>query len=159
MISRLFSHHLLTPSTSYHPPLTTSDSQRLYGRERPYRTRPVQSSPSCTSLPIRWQAQWQIQPASCLPSSLLSSAWCVAKSCLQAHGSNMRADGNCFGHDLWLCVHGRSTSRVHVLTRATGLGAAYGTAKSGIGIAGVGTYRPDLIMKVSCKSPPFHIPP
>ncbi|CAG9995790.1 unnamed protein product [Clonostachys byssicola] len=29
----------------------------------------------------------------------------------------------------------------------TGLGAAYGTAKSGIGIAGVGTFRPDLIMK------------
>jgi V-type H+-transporting ATPase proteolipid subunit len=28
------------------------------------------------------------------------------------------------------------------------LGAAYGTAKSGIGIAGVGTFRPDLIMKV-----------
>ena len=28
-----------------------------------------------------------------------------------------------------------------------GMGAAYGTAKSGIGIAGVGTYRPDLIMK------------
>ncbi|OCK82485.1 vacuolar ATP synthase-like protein 16 kDa proteolipid subunit [Lepidopterella palustris CBS 459.81] len=27
------------------------------------------------------------------------------------------------------------------------IGAAYGTAKSGIGIAGVGTYRPDLIMK------------
>jgi len=32
----------------------------------------------------------------------------------------------------------------------TGAGAAYGTAKSGIGIAGVGTYRPDLIMKVCC---------
>lgn len=30
------------------------------------------------------------------------------------------------------------------------IGAAYGTAKSGIGIAGVGTYRPDLIMKVRC---------
>jgi hypothetical protein len=30
----------------------------------------------------------------------------------------------------------------------SGLGAAYGTAKSGIGIAGVGTFRPDLIMKV-----------
>ena len=29
-----------------------------------------------------------------------------------------------------------------------GMGAAYGTAKAGIGIAGVGTYRPDLIMKV-----------
>jgi len=29
-----------------------------------------------------------------------------------------------------------------------GMGAAYGTAKSGIGIAGVGTFRPDLIMKV-----------
>jgi V-type H+-transporting ATPase proteolipid subunit len=27
------------------------------------------------------------------------------------------------------------------------MGAAYGTAKSGIGIAGVGTFRPDLIMK------------
>lgn len=29
-----------------------------------------------------------------------------------------------------------------------GIGAAFGTAKSGIGIAGVGTFRPDLIMKV-----------
>ena len=28
------------------------------------------------------------------------------------------------------------------------MGAAYGTAKSGIGIAGVGIFRPDLIMKV-----------
>lgn len=28
-----------------------------------------------------------------------------------------------------------------------GVGAAYGTAKAGIGIAGVGTFRPDLIMK------------
>jgi V-type H+-transporting ATPase proteolipid subunit len=27
------------------------------------------------------------------------------------------------------------------------LGAAYGTAKSGMGIAGIGSYRPDLIMK------------
>ena len=33
-----------------------------------------------------------------------------------------------------------------------GAGAAYGTAKSGIGIAGVGTFRPDLIMKVQKKS-------
>lgn len=30
----------------------------------------------------------------------------------------------------------------------TAAGAAYGTAKSGIGIAGVGTFRADLIMKV-----------
>lgn len=30
----------------------------------------------------------------------------------------------------------------------TGAGAAYGTAKAGIGIAGIGTCRPDLIMKV-----------
>jgi V-type H+-transporting ATPase proteolipid subunit len=29
------------------------------------------------------------------------------------------------------------------------MGAAFGTAKSGIGIAGIGTYRPDLIMKVN----------
>ncbi|KAF1943685.1 V-type ATPase [Clathrospora elynae] len=27
------------------------------------------------------------------------------------------------------------------------MGAAYGTAKAGIGIAGIGSYRPDLIMK------------
>jgi V-type H+-transporting ATPase proteolipid subunit len=32
------------------------------------------------------------------------------------------------------------------------IGAAYGTAKSGIGIAGVGTFRPDLIMKVLNRS-------
>lgn len=30
----------------------------------------------------------------------------------------------------------------------TAAGAAYGTAKAGIGISGVGTFRPDLIMKV-----------
>lgn len=34
----------------------------------------------------------------------------------------------------------------------SGIGAAYGTAKSGIGIAGVGTFRPDLIMKASYYS-------
>ena len=37
-----------------------------------------------------------------------------------------------------------------ILTRS-GAGAAYGTAKSGIGIANVGTYRPDLIMKVRAR--------
>lgn len=37
----------------------------------------------------------------------------------------------------------------------TGAGAAYGTAKSGIGIAGVGTFRPDLIMKV--RRPPVKL--
>lgn len=36
-------------------------------------------------------------------------------------------------------------------------GAAYGTAKSGIGIAGVGTFRPDLIMKVSPTTLPIFI--
>ncbi|KAJ5833443.1 Vacuolar ATPase proteolipid subunit c [Penicillium riverlandense] len=36
---------------------------------------------------------------------------------------------------------------IRKLTILTGVGAAYGTAKSGIGIAGVGTFRPDLIMK------------
>ena len=29
------------------------------------------------------------------------------------------------------------------------LGAAYGTAKAGIGIAGMGTFRPDLYVKIS----------
>ena len=28
------------------------------------------------------------------------------------------------------------------------VGAAFGTAKSGIGIAGLGTFKPELIMKV-----------
>ncbi|QKX63546.1 uncharacterized protein TRUGW13939_10717 [Talaromyces rugulosus] len=37
----------------------------------------------------------------------------------------------------------RSTVYLHT----TAMGAAYGTAKSGIGIAGIGQYRPDLIMK------------
>jgi hypothetical protein len=37
---------------------------------------------------------------------------------------------------------------MRLLRRGTGIGAAYGTAKSGIGIAGVGTFRSDLIMKV-----------
>ncbi|TPX32552.1 hypothetical protein SmJEL517_g04354 [Synchytrium microbalum] len=32
-------------------------------------------------------------------------------------------------------------------TILSSFGAAYGTAKSGIGIAGMGTFRPDLIMK------------
>ncbi|KAJ5176681.1 Vacuolar ATPase proteolipid subunit c [Penicillium canariense] len=35
----------------------------------------------------------------------------------------------------------------HIAYNFTAGGAAYGTAKSGIGIAGVGTFRPDLIMK------------
>ena len=40
---------------------------------------------------------------------------------------------------------------VWLLRSGTGIGAAYGTAKSGIGIAGVGTFRSDLIMKVCGK--------
>ncbi len=39
-------------------------------------------------------------------------------------------------------------AKLLVSSLCTGAGAAYGTAKSGIGIAGVGTFRPDLIMKV-----------
>ena len=35
---------------------------------------------------------------------------------------------------------------------SAGIGAAYGTAKAGIGISGVGTFRSDLIMKVSIFS-------
>jgi hypothetical protein len=38
--------------------------------------------------------------------------------------------------------------KIWLLSTTTGIGAAYGTAKSGIGIAGVGTFRSDLIMKV-----------
>lgn len=32
------------------------------------------------------------------------------------------------------------------------MGAAFGTAKAGIGIAGIGSYRPDLIMKVRLRN-------
>jgi hypothetical protein len=42
-------------------------------------------------------------------------------------------------------MRGIETQTAYNLTAA---GAAYGTAKSGIGIAGVGTFRSDLIMKV-----------
>ena len=35
------------------------------------------------------------------------------------------------------------------------MGAAYGTAKAGVGIAGIGTYRPDLIMKVRAANDPI----
>lgn len=38
--------------------------------------------------------------------------------------------------------------KIRLLSTTIGIGAAYGTAKSGIGIAGVGTFRSDLIMKV-----------
>lgn len=33
------------------------------------------------------------------------------------------------------------------------LGAAYGTAKAGIGIAGIGPFRPELVMKVYDTTP------
>jgi hypothetical protein len=50
--------------------------------------------------------------------------------------------------DLWLYdIQLFTFDRVPSL-QATGMGAAFGTAKAGIGIAGIGTYRPDLIMKV-----------
>lgn len=32
------------------------------------------------------------------------------------------------------------------------IGAAYGTSKAGIGIAGLGTFKPELIMKVSSST-------
>ncbi|PQE28461.1 V-type proton ATPase 16 kDa proteolipid subunit 2 protein [Rutstroemia sp. NJR-2017a BBW] len=46
--------------------------------------------------------------------------------------------------------HHVATDRLNSKVRPVrwdGIGAAYGTAKSGIGIGGVGTFRPDLIMK------------
>lgn len=40
------------------------------------------------------------------------------------------------------------------------LGAAYGTARSGVGIAGIGPFRPELVMKVGIhhliRSMPSH---
>lgn len=43
--------------------------------------------------------------------------------------------------------HPLESSKANSSPSPPGAGAAYGTAKSGIGIAGVGTFRPDLIMK------------
>lgn len=59
----------------------------------------------------------------------------------------------CFRHGLrmyalFLEKNTATRSEHGMLNNGIGLGAAYGTAKSGIGIAGVGTFRPDLIMKV-----------
>ena len=52
----------------------------------------------------------------------------------------------CYGmhisHSLYLYFH----ACYHFLTK-TGFGAAYGTAKSGVGIASMGVLRPDLIIK------------
>ena len=45
-------------------------------------------------------------------------------------------------------MNDESVKEMHNTEYWTGVGAAYGTAKSGIGIANVGTFRPDLIMKV-----------
>ncbi|CAG8798645.1 22410_t:CDS:2, partial [Racocetra persica] len=39
------------------------------------------------------------------------------------------------------------STEVMALLSSTTIGAAYGTAKAGIGIAGAGTFRPELIMK------------
>ncbi len=50
--------------------------------------------------------------------------------------------------DIWMYVNKKSIEQGYPHSRYPGAGAAYGTAKSGIGIAGVGTFRPDLIMKV-----------
>ena len=48
----------------------------------------------------------------------------------------------------WRVGNGDGNKNAYARGLDIGLGAAYGTAKSGIGIAGVGTFRPDLIMKV-----------
>jgi hypothetical protein len=39
------------------------------------------------------------------------------------------------------------------------IGAAYGTSKAGIGIAGLGHFKPELIMKVRISTPQFKSPP
>ena len=55
-----------------------------------------------------------------------------------------------FPDDIRLSVQRKSTVFLDVADNSwwIGAGAAYGTAKAGIGIANVGTFRPDLIMKV-----------
>lgn len=60
---------------------------------------------------------------------------------------------SCASDDLWMYALENDSFKVEKIAKQdTGIGAAYGTAKSGIGIAGVGTYRPDLIMKVVLPS-------
>lgn len=56
-------------------------------------------------------------------------------------GADVRA--GCHGGD---CVHLYVRMCVRPLTRA-GLGASYGTAKSGVGISAMGVLRPDLLIK------------
>lgn len=45
-------------------------------------------------------------------------------------------------------VHIPNCSRPNTHAHFAAVGAAYGTAKAGIGIAGLGTFKPELIMKV-----------
>jgi len=70
--------------------------------------------------------------------------------CLPGPSSDTFAGWHRIRHDLWMYVNGSEevNSYKYQLIHRLGVGAAYGTAKSGIGIAGVGTFRPDLIMKV-----------
>lgn len=45
------------------------------------------------------------------------------------------------------------TERLRTWFNDVAVGAAYGTSKAGIGIAGLGSFRPDLIMKVRSYLP------
>lgn len=72
---------------------------------------------------------------------------------LRPYTSNNLA--NILEDDIWMYVtrplaHLGGGITAHIGSHTTAIGAAYGTAKSGIGIAGVGTFRPDLIMK-ACR--------
>lgn len=51
-----------------------------------------------------------------------------------------------FGCECIFCTETSGDGDANV--QPIGIGAAYGTAKAGIGISGVGTFRSDLIMKV-----------
>lgn len=111
------------------------------------------------------ESRWRIWQ-SFRPNSRLSSAWYVPKALLLWNRVNQYVQGgiafavrlrsSClldtlklsFADDIWMYVPRRITAKPIKSLRYTGAGAAYGTAKSGIGIAGVGTFRPDLIMKV-----------
>ena len=52
----------------------------------------------------------------------------------------------CYGMHISNSLHLYFRVCYHFLTK-TGFGAAYGTAKSGVGIASMGVLRPDLIIK------------
>ena len=87
----------------------------------------------------RSSASWVLPWRSSLRVTIAPAAWrgeCL--TCGQGRG----------GGSGGTCLLNHSTRLILLLaSRSTDLGAAYGTAKSGVGVSSMGVMKPDLVMK------------